>query len=165
MIQKIITDKNRFLLLPSDPVDLDNTNVTFSTTITDMIDTVVDAKGFGIAAPQIGVRQRIIVVLNQKKNEYEVYINPKIITRSGAKKMIIEASLSRPGKVAKMRRNKQITVEAYNTNLDRVIIKAKGSYAAIFQHLVDHLDGKIIGMAGNIAAISSLPETIKDTKE
>jgi peptide deformylase len=139
LIQEILTDENRILLVKSEEVDLTQPDVTLSTTITDLLDTVLENKGFGLSAPQIGVLQRIIVVLNIKTQEYEVYINPKILVRSSATKLVMESSLSRPGKVA---------------NMKRVVIKAKGLYSAIFQHQIDYLNGKLIGMEGNMKVIS-----------
>lgn len=115
--------------------------------IEDMIETMRDAPGVGLAAPQVGVSSRLIVVEfgdeedNEKPKKLYVLINPEIIAASEEKVTGIEGCLSVPGLLGEIERNESIIVKGLNRYGKPVKIKAKGWLARIFQHEIDHLDG------------------------
>jgi peptide deformylase len=115
--------------------------------IDDMIDTVRDAPGVGLAAPQVGVSSRLIVVeYGDEEDETApkklyVVVNPEIIQSSEEKEEGVEACLSIPGLVGDVERNFQIVVKGFNRRGQPTRIKAEGWLARIFQHEIDHLDG------------------------
>jgi len=118
--------------------------------IEDMIETVRDAPGVGLAAPQVGVSQRVIVVEYAEDDEMEdspkklyVAVNPEIIQPSEETELGIEGCLSVPGLVGEVDRHTAITIKAQNRRGQSLKIKASGWLARIFQHEIDHLDGII----------------------
>ena len=108
----------------------------------DMIETMNKVGGVGLAAPQIGVSQRIIAVKNE--DEDWVIINPEIIKKSWRKETSTEGCLSLPGVEVKVKRHHKITVKGLNYSGESIIIEAKGLLARIFQHEIDHLNGVLI---------------------
>lgn len=109
--------------------------------ITDMIETMKEVKGVGLAAPQVGKSLRIIVV--NTDDEPTVLINP-VITRFSWRKFIDEEGcLSVPGKFGLVKRAKSIKVEALDENGEPTKFKAKDLFARVIQHETDHLDGKL----------------------
>jgi len=125
------------------------------TLIDDMVDTMREAPGVGLAAPQIGVLERVIVVEyyeneeaaeiseNEqvlKKRLYTV-VNPEITRSSQETEPGIEGCLSIPGLVGEVDRNLQITVKAQNRHGQPITLKLKDWTARIFQHEIDHLNG------------------------
>ncbi|HMN14719.1 MAG TPA: peptide deformylase [Bellilinea sp.] len=120
----------------------------FQQTVDDMIDTMREAPGVGLAAPQIGLLQRLIVVEYPKDDEVEdspkklyVLANPEIIEFSEEKEMGIEGCLSVPGLVGEVERSLGIIVRGHNRHGKPVKIKLENWVARVFQHEVDHLDG------------------------
>lgn len=117
--------------------------------IDDMVETVRDAPGVGLAAPQVGVSQRVIVVEYAENDEEDspkklyVAINPEIIQPSEETELGIEGCLSVPGLVGEVDRHTAITIKAQNRRGQPMKIKASGWLARIFQHEIDHLDGII----------------------
>ena len=120
--------------------------------IDDMVDTLLDAPGVGLAAPQVAVSQRVIVVRlpddEESKKEYGkqagvlyIVINPEIVRVS--KDMVdgIEACLSIPGYYGEVERHVGVTVRGYDREGKEIRIKAKDWLARVFQHEIDHLDG------------------------
>jgi peptide deformylase len=110
--------------------------------IFNMKETLRQAQGVGLAAPQIGISKRVIVVETGK--ETAGFINPKIIAKSKQKEMQEEGCLCMPGVFLKIRRSTDVEVEAENEEGKNVAIKAEGLLARIFQHEVDHLNGILI---------------------
>ena len=113
--------------------------------VEDMIETMRDAPGVGLAAPQIGVSQRVVVIEyaeeeNQRPKLYTI-INPEIIKPSEETEVGIEGCLSLPGLVGEVERHNAITVKAFNRFGKPTKIKASGWLARIFQHEIDHLEG------------------------
>ena len=108
----------------------------------DMIETMRFAKGVGLAAPQIGVSKRIIVIEDAEGDNKVVLtlINPKITQKKGKVKFC-EGCLSLPGISSDVVRPEFITVEAQNLDGDMLKINAEGLLARIIQHEIDHLDG------------------------
>jgi len=103
-----------------------------------MIETMKAAPGIGLAAPQVGVSERIIVIDNEK--QIVCLINPKIVSKSG-KQTFIEGCLSVPGLEAPVERYASIRVKALDKTGKPVTIDAEGLFAVIIQHETDHLDG------------------------
>jgi peptide deformylase len=100
---------------------------------------MVVADGVGLAAPQIGIKERIIAV--QEKEKIGVYANPEILKRSPATQIGEEGCLSVPGVFGTVERAKRITVRAIDRHGRTVEMELSGFPAVIFQHEIDHLDG------------------------
>jgi len=108
----------------------------------DMIETMRSANGVGLAAPQVGISKRIIVVesVDNDNKAALVLINPKIIQKKG-RISFCEGCLSLPGVSSEVVRPEFITLEALNLDGDVLKINADGLLARIIQHETDHLDG------------------------
>ena len=121
------------------------------TLIDDMVETMRDAPGVGLAAPQIGLSDRIIVVEYFERPEDEekedapkkvwTLLNPEIVKSSEETLMGVEGCLSIPGLVGEVERHAAIQVKGLNRHGKPVKIKAEGWLARIFQHEIDHLNG------------------------
>ncbi len=113
--------------------------------IDDMIDTLHNAPGVGLAAPQVGVSEQLIIVEYSENDEdrpklYAV-VNPEIVKPSDDMEMGIEACLSIPGVAGEVERHTAITVKGLNRFGKPVKYKVSGWLARIFQHEIDHLNG------------------------
>ena len=111
--------------------------------IKDMADTMYDAPGIGLAAPQIGVHQRVIVIDVAGKDdppELIAAINPVIVHAEG-ESFEEEGCLSVPKYAANVRRHAKIIVKGLNLDGDEMTWKAEGLLSIAFQHEIDHLDG------------------------
>jgi peptide deformylase len=119
----------------------------FQTLVDDMILTMRQAPGVGLAAPQIAVPYRLIVVEfgdeedEEKPKKLYVLANPEMIHGSEEKVNGIEACLSVPGLVGEVERHQQVLIRGFNRFGKPVRVKAGGWLARIFQHEMDHLDG------------------------
>lgn len=100
-----------------------------------------DGAGIGLAAPQVGISEQLIVV-DIGDGLYKL-INPKIVKKTG-KQSISEGCLSVPGVCIKVKRAKQIWIEAKDENNQQIKIQAKDLLACVLQHEIDHLKGKMI---------------------
>ncbi len=113
--------------------------------IDDMIETLRDAPGVGLAAPQVGVSERLIVIeyseFEDQKPKLYVVINPEIIKPSEEKEVAVEACLSIPGVAGEVERHLSLTVKGLNRFGKPIKIKASNWLARIFQHEIDHLEG------------------------
>ena len=107
----------------------------------DMIDTMRDAGGVGLAAPQVGILRRIVVIEVEDGKVLEL-INPKIIAFAGEQEGL-EGCLSLPGKWGVVKRPMHVTVRAMNRNGETFDITGSGLLAKAFCHEIDHLDGKL----------------------
>lgn len=111
--------------------------------IEDMLDTMYDANGVGLAAPQVGILKRLVVIdVSEEGNEPIILINPVIIERSG-EQIGDEGCLSVPGKVGTVSRPDYVKVKAYNEKMEEYTIEGTGLLARAFCHEIDHLDGKL----------------------
>ena len=99
-------------------------------------------QGVGLAAPQVGISQRIIIVKDAEQNH--VFLNPEILSKSKQQETDEEGCLSLPGIFLKIKRAKKIEVMAKTPQGKTVRIQATGLGARIFQHEIDHLNGKLI---------------------
>jgi peptide deformylase len=106
-----------------------------------------DAPGVGLAAPQIGLSKRLIVVEFGDETDEDIpkqlYVlaNPEIVEKSGDKVTGIEGCLSLPGLVGEVDRASVVTVRGQNQKGKKVKIRAQGWLARIFQHEIDHVNG------------------------
>ena len=115
-------------------------NQALQTLIDDMFDTMYDANGLGLAAPQIGANIRLSVV--DCNNQKLVFINPEIIYQEGQEKFK-EGCLSVPGALETVVRSKKITVKALDRHGQEFKMDLDGVMAECLQHEIDHLNGKL----------------------
>lgn len=108
--------------------------------ITDMLDTMYDAMGVGLAAPQVGILKRIVVI--DVGEDPIVLINPEILETSG-EQTGDEGCLSVPGMAGQVTRPNYVKVKALDVNMDEQIYEGEGLLARAFCHEIDHLDGKM----------------------
>jgi peptide deformylase len=141
--------------------------------VDDMIETMRDAPGVGLAAPQVGVSERVIVVeyyVNEEAEQAEdeakkkvwAVVNPEIVKISDEKVMGVEGCLSVPNLVGEVERHAAIQVKGLNRRGQPMRIKAQGWLARIFQHEMDHLNGVIFT---DRATRVWLPETEEEKED
>jgi peptide deformylase len=117
------------------------------TVVDDMVETMRQAPGVGLAAPQVNVSLRIVVVEYGNEEDEEApkklytVINPEITRPSSETVLGTEGCLSVPGIVGEVERFEALTVKGFSRRGQPITIKAKGWLARIFQHEIDHLDG------------------------
>lgn len=150
-IRDIITPKNPTLRKRA--IKINSFDAKFQTLVDDMIDTLLDAPGVGLAAPQVAVSQRLIVVRLPDSTEEDreefgeqagvtyVVANPKIIKQSKELVSGVEGCLSLPGLMGEVDRAESVVVTGQDRHGKDFRIKAKGWLARVFQHEIDHLDG------------------------
>ena len=127
----VLTKKSR-------PVDKMTPRI--SELITDMLDTMYDAMGVGLAAPQVGILKRIVVI--DIGDGPIVLINPEILETSG-EQTGDEGCLSVPGMAGQVTRPNYVKVKALDVNMKEQILEGEGLLARAFCHEIDHLDGKM----------------------
>lgn len=108
--------------------------------IEDMLDTMYEALGVGLAAPQVGVLKRIVTI--DIGEGPIVLINPEII-ETGGEQTGDEGCLSVPGKSGVVTRPDYVKVKALNEEMEEIILEGEGLLARAFCHEIDHLDGKL----------------------
>jgi len=111
----------------------------------DMLETMYDAPGVGLAAPQVGVNKRIIVIdiRSEENNEVIMLANP-VILESDGKFTYEEGCLSLPEFTVEVERKKEVTVKGLNVEGQEVVINAEDFLAVAFQHEIDHLNGILL---------------------
>ena len=109
--------------------------------IEDMYDTLYDANGVGLAAPQVGILKRIVVIDTTGEDPI-LMINPKIVETSG-EQTGYEGCLSVPGKTGQVTRANYVKAIAYNENMEPFEIEGTELLARAIQHELDHLDGHL----------------------
>ena len=109
--------------------------------IDDMMDTMYDAYGVGLAAPQVGILKQIVVIDVTGEDPY-VLINPEILETSG-EQTGDEGCLSVPGMAGRVTRPNYVKVKAMDENMNEVIYEGTELLARAFCHEIDHLDGKM----------------------
>lgn len=107
--------------------------------IDDMVETMQQAQGVGLAAPQVGVSLRV-VVLQMPGEEIIIIINPQIVKRSGERE-VSEACLSVPGYAGEIRRSVSVTVKGQDRQGKAIRLKAIDLMAQALEHELDHLNG------------------------
>lgn len=111
--------------------------------ISDMAETMYSAPGIGLAATQLDVHQRIIVIdLSETHDNLMIFINPELIESSGENECE-EGCLSVPGIYEKVSRAEKIRVRALNIKGEEFTLDAEGLLAVCIQHEMDHLQGKV----------------------
>ena len=111
--------------------------------IKDMSETMYAAPGVGLAAPQVDVPRRVIIIdISATRDQLKVFINPEIIASSGTADCE-EGCLSVPGIFEKVRRAERITVRALDLHGKPFELEADGLLAVCIQHETDHLEGKV----------------------
>ncbi len=151
-IREIIGPDNPVLRRKARAVDNANTPAV-QTLIADMVETMRQAEGVGLAAPQVAVGQRVAVIefaeippdlppeAEPPAPKLYVIVNPEIVDRSDEMVDGTEGCLSIPGYAGNVLRHKAVTVKGLNRRGKPVKIKARDWLARIFQHEIDHLDG------------------------
>jgi len=113
------------------------------TLIDDMFETMYAAPGIGLAATQVNVAKRVLVLdLSERRNEPLALINPEILQRAGVEETE-EGCLSVPGYFDKVTRAERIRVRALDRDGKQIEFDAEGLLAVCIQHEIDHLDGKL----------------------
>ncbi|HCK82673.1 MAG TPA: peptide deformylase [Candidatus Competibacter sp.] len=111
--------------------------------IDDLLETMYAAPGIGLAATQVNVQKRIVVMdVSEEKNRPLVFINPSVLEREGECESE-EGCLSVPGFYEKVERAERIRVSALDRDGDPFELEARGLLAVCVQHEIDHLDGKL----------------------
>jgi peptide deformylase len=141
-IKKILTEPDPFLRQISKKVDKvdDKTRLLMN----DMLDTMYEAPGIGLAAIQIGVPKRVIVIDLSKDGEKKsplFFVNPEIISNSKNDATYEEGCLSVPGQFAEIDRPDKCDVKFLDYNGDEQLLKTEGLLATCIQHEMDHLEG------------------------
>lgn len=112
--------------------------------VRDMAETMYDAPGVGLAATQVDVHERVVVIdVSEEGNELIVLINPEIIWKSDEKQVYEEGCLSVPGVYDEVERAARIRVRALNEKGETYEFDAEGLLAVCVQHELDHLLGKV----------------------
>ncbi len=141
-VLNIVTYPDPILAKPSDKVtEIDDS---IQKLIEDMAETMYDAPGVGLAAVQVGVNKRILVfdhAPEEEKGNYEVLINPEIVSSEGEFISEDEGCLSVPDFRATVKRASSVIVKALDREGKELTIEAEGFLAVVLQHEIDHLDG------------------------
>lgn len=146
-IREIVTLPDPSLRRKARPVTKFDGNL--QTLIDDMIETMRVAPGVGLAAPQVGVSDRVIVVEYGDDEDEDVpkklyaLVNPEIKSFSQEAEVGVEGCLSVPGLLGEVERSLAVTVKGLNRHGQPMRIKVKGWLARIFQHEIDHLNGVV----------------------
>jgi peptide deformylase len=114
------------------------------TLVADMLETMYDAKGIGLAATQVDVHERLVVIdISEERNQPLVLINPEIVWASDEKVLNEEGCLSVPGIYDGVERSRAVRVTALDAEGEPRTIEAEGLLAVCVQHELDHLLGKV----------------------
>mgnify|MGYP001462254541 FL=1 len=141
-VKTILTEPNKILRQVSKPVD--HVGSDEKKLMDDMLDTMYAANGIGLAAIQIGVPKRIIVMdisKDEKKKEPRYFVNPVIKKKNPIKTTYEEGCLSVPNQFAEIDRPKECEVEYLDYNGQKKTLNAEGLLATCIQHEMDHLEG------------------------
>ena len=141
-IRKILTEPNRLLRKISESVE--KIGVEEKKLMDDMLDTMYEAPGIGLAAIQIGIPKRIIVMdisRDENKKEPRYFVNPVIKNKNEEKSIYEEGCLSVPDQFAEIERPNSCEVEYLDYDGKKQLLKAEGLLATCIQHEMDHLEG------------------------
>ncbi|MFD2670201.1 peptide deformylase [Marinicrinis sediminis] len=136
----------RIIALDPDPIlrerskEVTKFNANLHKLLNDMAETMYDAEGVGLAAPQISILKRVIVVDPGDGTGLIEMVNPEITARDG-EQVGPEGCLSMPGQNGEVRRYMNVTVNGMDRNGEPFTVEAEGFLARIFQHEIDHLNG------------------------
>ena len=141
-VKKILIEPNKILRQVSQPVN--EVNKEIQKLLDDMLETMYSANGIGLAAIQIGIPKRIIVMdisKDENKKEPRYFVNPVIKNIDTLKSTYEEGCLSVPNQFAEIDRPKNCDVEYLDYNGEKKFLKAEGLLATCIQHEMDHLEG------------------------
>jgi len=143
-IRTILTEPNEILRQKSKPVEKVNKEI--KELMDDMLETMYEAPGIGLAAIQIGIPKRVIVmdISRDKDNEIKTpmyFVNPEIIWKTEENSIYEEGCLSVPNQFAEINRPKNCHVKYLDYNGEPQLLKAEGLLATCIQHEIDHLEG------------------------
>ena len=141
-LREILTEPNEILRKKSLPVE--NVDKSTQELMDDMLETMYAAPGIGLAAIQVGIPKRIIVMDISKKKDEKLpmyFVNPEIINKSDTNSVYEEGCLSVPGQFAEIERPKKCKVKFLDYYGDPKEIDAEGMLATCIQHEIDHLEG------------------------
>lgn len=146
----VLTSENPELRVVSAPMTAEQLRDAHTQAFIDtLMETMVVENGVGIAAPQVGVHERLIIV--ETPQGVQAFVNPEITSRSVRMVASVEGCLSVPGVAGTVKRHSSVKVKALNRMGEPLEIKANGLLAIIFQHEIDHLDGVLfVDKATNI---------------
>ena len=114
-----------------------------NSTLDDMLETMYEAPGIGLAATQVNIHKRMVVIdVSEEKNEPLILINPEITHKEG-EEISEEGCLSVPAYYAEIQRAESVTVKALNREGEEFELNAEGLLAVCIQHELDHLQGKL----------------------
>lgn len=140
-IREIITYPDERLRIVAKPVEQVNKDI--KTLVDDMLETMYDANGIGLAATQVDVHLQVIVMdISEERNTPLVLINPKIVKQDG-EQIYDEGCLSVPEYYAPVKRAETITITALDEQGEIFELDAEGLLAICIQHEMDHLAGKV----------------------
>ena len=141
-VRKILTEPDPFLRQKSNKVVEVNNEI--RSLMDDMLETMYQAPGIGLAAIQVGVPKRVIVIDLSKKDEKKnplYFVNPEILTKSNQDASYEEGCLSVPNQFAEISRPDNCKVKFLDYEGNEKILEAKGLLATCIQHEMDHLEG------------------------
>lgn len=122
------------------PVNPEEINDEFRSLTEEMFETMIEANGVGLAAPQVGISKRFFVVMSDDDVK-RVFVNPQIVSTSSEMCDYEEGCLSLPKIYENIKRPARVTVQALDENGKKFTLEADGLLARIIQHENDHLDG------------------------
>ena len=141
-VKKILIEPNKILRQISEPIE--GVGIEEQKLMNDMLDTMYAANGIGLAAIQIGIPKRIIVMdisKNENKKEPIYFVNPVVKNKNSEKAIYEEGCLSVPGQFAEIERPNTCDVEYLDYEGKKKLLKADGLLATCIQHEMDHLEG------------------------
>jgi peptide deformylase len=144
MVLPVLTYPNKFLRSPTEPVTFPLSKEIKKLT-RDMIETVHKADGIGLAAPQVGKLVKLIVI-NLEKSELPPFplYNARVVKKAFKKMEVEEGCLSLPGVFGMVKRPKEVTIEAQNSEGKTITLTDDGWVSRIAQHEIDHTNGVLI---------------------
>lgn len=131
--------------------------------IDDMIDTMHDIEGVGLAAPQVGIPLQVVVIQMPDEEDVITLINPEIVKTSEETEMMTEGCLSLPGYRGEVKRSTSATVRAHDREGKLIRIKGEGLMAQALQHEVDHING--IVFVDHLENMDKLEKTGEEDEE
>lgn len=136
--------------------------------IDDMLETMYEAEGVGLAAPQVGILKRIAVIDagEEYQDEPLVLINPEVLETDG-EQTDYEGCLSVPGKVGRVTRPNYAKVKAYDREMNEYIVEGEELLARALLHEIEHLDGHMYveKVSGSLLTSEELAEILKQQEE
>ena len=131
--------------------------------IDNMIDTLHDIEGLGLAAPQVGVPLQVVVIQLPEEEDVITLINPEVVKISEETETMMEGCLSLPGYNADVKRSTSITVKARDRQGKLIRVKGEGLLAQVLQHETDHIKGTVF--VDHLESMDKLHKTEEEKEE